>query len=97
MRLNCLLALLSYIAFTAALTLPLNPSTGAVDDYAVPTAGDFSPGNIASDAWWDKYRNKGKHYQCLFEANDESAGRLVADARVPPSAQSVWRGSMYGE
>lgn len=67
-----------------------------LDNTTVQTAGEFRPENIASDAWWDRYRNKGQQYQCLFAAGDKEAGRLVGDTRVPASAGSAWKGSMYG-
>ncbi|KAF1364864.1 hypothetical protein EJ07DRAFT_54177, partial [Lizonia empirigonia] len=59
--------------------------------------GQYEPDNIAPDAIWDKYMKKGYHYQCLFEANDEDAGRLIEDLRTPPSAQSIWKGSMEAD
>ncbi|KZM22840.1 hypothetical protein ST47_g6020 [Ascochyta rabiei] len=85
--------LLSILAITAVRALPLNASAAGVGNYIVQTAGEYNPSNLASDAIWDKYRKKGDHYQCLFEANDENAGRLVEDSRTPPSAQSVWKGT----
>ena len=97
MRLNYLLALPGFVAITAARALLLNTSTGWIGDYnIVQTAAEYNPNNIASNTWWDKYQKKGYHYQCLFEANDEGAGRLIEDTRIPPSAQSIWKGSMYG-
>ena len=89
--------LLGCVAIAVARALPLNSSTGVVADGVVHTATDYSPTNIASDAIWDKYQKKGDHYQCLFEANDEGAGYLIEDERTPPSAQSIWKGSMYGK
>lgn len=97
MYLNHLLGLLGFAALVATRALPLNASSGNHTVQTAATYGNYDPDNIASDAWWDKYRKKGNLYQCLFEANDEAAGRLVEDTRVPPSAQSTWKGSMYGE
>lgn len=96
MLLNHLLGLAGFAALVIARALPLNVSTVGFD-HAVQTAGRvYDPDNLASDTWWDRYRDKGSHYQCLFEADDEAAGRLVEDTRIPPSAQSVWKGSMSG-
>lgn len=98
--------LLGFIINTIVRALPLNASTGSLNDYTsstptvdliVHTAGHYDPDNIAPDAIWDKYTKKGYHYQCLFEANDEDAGRLIEDVRIPPSAQSIWKGSMEGK
>jgi hypothetical protein len=96
--------LLGFVALTVARALPFNASTGGVgdykpsiEDYIIQTAGYYQPNNIASDAIWDKYQKKGDHYQCLFPASNEAAGRLVEDKRTPPSAQSVWSGDMYGK
>lgn len=98
MQLN-FVALLGFAATALGRALPYNVSTAGVGDgdYIVQTAGDFNPNNLASDGIWDKYQKKGDHYQCLFEANDEGAGRLVEDTRTPPSAASVWKGSQYCE
>lgn len=92
-----LLVLSGAVGLAAARALPLNASASGFGDYTLQTAGEWNPNNIASDGWWDKYTKKGSHYQCLFEANDEAAGRLVEDTRVPPSAQSVWKGSLSSE
>ncbi|KAJ4991273.1 hypothetical protein SVAN01_03171 [Stagonosporopsis vannaccii] len=99
MLLNHLLGLIGFATCAAARALPVNTSSSSTSNETVQTAGTYQfydPNNIASDAWWDKYREKGNHYQCLFEADDEAAGRLVEDTRVPPSCQSIWKGSMYG-
>jgi hypothetical protein len=95
--------LLSVAALTLAHVLPYNASNSDVGDYVpsiddllVQTAGSWSPDNIASDEIWDRYQKKGAHYQCLFPATNEAAGRLVEDKRTPPSAQSVWAGNMIG-
>ncbi|KAH6615114.1 hypothetical protein C7974DRAFT_59498 [Boeremia exigua] len=90
MRLNYLLTLSGLAASIAARVLPLNAS---LFSDRVQTAGLFDGKSIASDADWNKYRGKGSHYQCLFQANDEVAGMLVEDTRTPPSAQSIWRGT----
>lgn len=87
----------AFVAFTVARAFPLKLSTFGIDEYIVQTAGEYNPNNLASDGIWDKYQKKGNHYQCLFEANDEDAGRLVEDTRTPPSAASIWKGSMYGK
>ncbi|XPS74992.1 hypothetical protein M3J09_007104 [Ascochyta lentis] len=89
--------LLGLLAITAVRALPFNASVAGLVDYVVHTAGVYDANNIASDAVWDKWRMKGSHYQCLFEANDEAAGRLIEDTRTPPSAQSIWRGDMYAD
>ncbi|KAJ4355083.1 hypothetical protein N0V95_003246 [Ascochyta clinopodiicola] len=89
--------LLGVFAITAVQAVPLNASAAGISNYVVQTAGDYDANNIASDAIWDKYQKKGDHYQCLFEANDENAGRLIEDPRTPPSAQSVWKGGMYAD
>lgn len=97
------LLLLGFVALTIARVLPpIASDGGSVDDkpsydVLVVTAGEYDANNIASDGTWDKYRKEGDHYQCLFEANDEGAGRLIEDTRTPPSAQSIWKGSMYGK
>lgn len=97
MHFNRLFALAGCAATAAARALPTNVSTVFGDYNVVQTAGNYDANNIASDGWWDKYQKKGDHYQCLFTANDEVAGRLIEDTRTPPSAQSVWKGSMYSE
>ncbi|KAJ4342391.1 hypothetical protein N0V87_001009 [Didymella glomerata] len=94
MQLNRLFALAGVAATAAARVLPANVSTS---DGIVHTAGYFDPNKLASDGLWDKHQKKGDHYQCLFAADDEAAGRLVEDTRTPPSAQSVWKGNMYAE
>lgn len=93
MHLNRIFALAGVAAIAAARALPVNVSTS---DGVVQSVGFFDPGNIASDGVWEKYRAKGDHYQCLFVADDEGAGQLVGDTRTPPSAQSIWKGNMYG-
>lgn len=97
MRFRHLIVLLGPVALAAARVLPHNASAVGSVDHDVQTAVEYRPDNIASDQWWDKYRKKGAHYQCLFVADDEDAGRLVEDTRVPPSAQSVWKGDMSGK
>lgn len=94
MQLNRLLALAGVAAIAAARVLPVNVTTS---DGIVQTAGSSGPDKLATGGWWDKYRKKGEHYQCLFAADDEGAGRLVGDTRTPPSAQSIWKGDMYGK
>jgi hypothetical protein len=89
--------LLGFVAITTVQALPLNASTAISGDYSVQKADEYDANNIASDSIWHKYQQKGSHYQCLFEANDENAGRLIEDNRTPPSAQSIWKGSMYGK
>jgi hypothetical protein len=96
MQLN-FIVLLGSVTFTVARALPLNVSTAGIGDYIVQTAAEYNLNNLASDGIWDKYQKKGDHYQCLFEANDEGAGRLVEDTRTPPSAASTWKGSMYSK
>ncbi|KAJ8113918.1 hypothetical protein OPT61_g4073 [Boeremia exigua] len=97
MRFNRLLALSGFGVFATACALPLNASTDTIGDNTVQTAGNYDPKNIASDAWWTIYSNKGSHYQCLFKANDEEAGRLIENTGDPPTARSRWEGSMYAE
>ncbi|KAF3040887.1 hypothetical protein E8E12_003394 [Didymella heteroderae] len=94
MQPNRLFALAGFAASAAARALPTNASTSGG---LVPTAGFYDPSNLASDGLWDKYQKKGDHYQCLFTADDEGAGRLVEDTRTPPSARSTWKGSMSAE
>lgn len=94
MRPQQLFALASCVTAAAARVLPVNVSTS---DGIVQTAGAFDPNILASDGLWNKYQKKGDHYQCLFTADDEGAGRLVEDTRTPPSAQSIWKGDMYGK
>lgn len=96
MHLNRLLGPIGFIALATARAFPSFTSLGNHTVQAAATYENYDPKNIASDAWWDKYSMKGSHYQCLFKANDEAAGRLVEDTRVPPSCQSLWKGSMYG-
>ena len=94
MQFNRVFTLAGVAAIAAARALPANVSAS---DGVAQTAGFFDPGKIASDGVWKKYRAKGDHYQCLFVADDEGAGRLVEDTRTPPSAQSIWKGNMYGK
>lgn len=94
MQLNRLLALGGFAGTALARALPSNFSSF---DSAVHTAGFYDPNNLASDSLWGRYQRKGAHYQCLFTADDRGAGRLVEDTRTPPSAQSIWKGSMSSE
>lgn len=57
----------------------------------------FNPNDIASDAIWQKYIEKGEFYQCLFECTDRLAGKGLQDTRTPPSAESIWQGDLVSE
>jgi hypothetical protein len=56
----------------------------------VHVAASWDPHNIASDAAWAKYTEKGARLACRLDANVEAAGRLWEDSRTPPSARSEW-------
>lgn len=91
MKFNRLFVLTHGVAAAVARALPTNTSD------IVHTTGYYDPNNLAPDGLWDKYQEKGAHYQCLFAANNEDAGHLVEDTRMPPSVQSVWSGNLYCE
>lgn len=57
----------------------------------------FNPNDIASDAVWQRYIEKGEFYQCLFECTDRLAGKGLQDTRTPPSAESIWQGDLVSE
>lgn len=66
--------------------LPLTP---------VVTAGlDFDINKVTDDAMWNQYVSKGYHMNCIMDATDAGAGYLLEDTRKPPSAASVWSGSL---
>ncbi|KAJ4380520.1 hypothetical protein N0V86_003877 [Didymella sp. IMI 355093] len=92
MQINRLFVFAAVIVAVRA--LPTNiPNFSSV----VHTAGYYDSDSLTSDGLWNKYQRKGEHYQCLFTAEDEGAGQLIEDTRTPPSAQSIWKGSMYVE
>jgi hypothetical protein len=55
----------------------------------------FNPNNIASDETWNRLKAKGAWYGCLLDMTDEKAGKALGDTRTPPSAESVWQGSLW--
>ncbi|KAF1832885.1 hypothetical protein BDW02DRAFT_553766 [Decorospora gaudefroyi] len=50
----------------------------------------YDPQNVASNADWATYTEKGARLGCRLDADDEAAGRLWMDTRNPPSARSEW-------
>lgn len=60
-------------------------------------ANYWKPEQIADDARWTKFVEKGKHLNCLMEASDKGAGWLLKDTRNPPSAASQWTGDLSGK
>ncbi|KAJ8107057.1 hypothetical protein OPT61_g9127 [Boeremia exigua] len=60
-------------------------------------AQGFEGDEFASDADWQKFTNKGGTLMCGLDGNDEEAGLLMDDKRVPPSAASLWTGDLRQE
>jgi hypothetical protein len=60
----------------------------------VHVAVEYNPNNVASDLEMNNYVAKGNHRGCLLEATDQGAGGLSMDTRSPPSAQSLWQGTL---
>ncbi len=57
----------------------------------------FDPRDMAPIPMWNKYRDKGRHLQCLMQATDKGAGFLMQDTRNPPSAASQFSGNWKGK
>ncbi|KAH7070647.1 hypothetical protein BKA63DRAFT_493656 [Paraphoma chrysanthemicola] len=66
----------------------------------VQTAGEkWNPANTASQAEWDRFRQKGNWLGCMTRATDEEAGKMWPDPlnRTPKSARSQWQGDLKTE
>jgi hypothetical protein len=69
----------------------------------LPTKKQWSPDtafeddDLASPEDFEKYANKGGALLCAMLGTDRTAGRLLQDARDPPSAASIWRGNLVEE
>ncbi|RMZ69150.1 cytochrome p450 [Pyrenophora seminiperda CCB06] len=50
----------------------------------------------ADQELWDKHVAKGERLLCLMEVSDNYAGRMLQDTRNPPSAASIWTGTLDG-
>ncbi|KAL5115490.1 hypothetical protein ACEQ8H_006631 [Pleosporales sp. CAS-2024a] len=71
---------------------------GAPGSFAVPQPQTaFWDDDVASAADWDTYTLKGGALMCAMAASDGTAGLLIKDRRNPPSAASVWAGSLRQE
>jgi hypothetical protein len=66
-----------------------------LDDSRLSTT--FWDDDLASDADFSRYANKGGALMCGLEGSDETAGRQMSDTRTPPSAVSRFRGDLRQE
>ncbi|KAJ4341283.1 hypothetical protein N0V95_007289 [Ascochyta clinopodiicola] len=57
----------------------------------------FFDDDLASDADWKKFTDKGGALMCSLNGNDEEAGLHIGDKRTPPSAASPWTGDLTQE
>ncbi|XPS75852.1 hypothetical protein M3J09_007918 [Ascochyta lentis] len=60
-------------------------------------AQGFFDDDLASDADWKKFTEKGGALMCGLNGNDEEAGLQMGDKRTPPSAASPWTGDLMWE
>jgi hypothetical protein len=98
-----LLLLLAFVASVTSLVhgnSKLTKHSGVVnrsEPSEVHVAAQYDPNRVASDLDMNNYIAKGNHRGCLLEATDRGAGMLSMDTRSPPSAQSLWQGTLESE
>jgi hypothetical protein len=56
-------------------------------DFDLQTGLDWNPDQLVSDAVWNKYVDKGNHFECLMRASEDGVQSLIA-GNTP--AKSPW-------